>query len=234
MRIAVCIEENPEDDRLLVCMKKLYEKLMPGIEVCRYHDKKAFLKELRYRSFDLAYMNVSGGIQDACDTILKIRSINKSVPVFYATGYWRYVERLCDIDPVVVIRKPYAETVFRSISAVKKADSLTEDCFFEYFFKKRIYKIRINEILYFESNGRNIVIHTNAGRQERFLGRLDAVERKLREDGQFFVRCHQSYLIRCRAIRQYGSDRLLLKNNEVLPVSQKRKDGFFDVISQIS
>lgn len=74
-------------------------------------------------------------------------------------------------------------------------------------------------ILYVESNRRKITVHTFQ-RQNSYYQRLDTAERLL---GNSFLRCHQSYLVNLRHIRELKPEGFLLYNGSAVPISRSRR-----------
>ena len=81
----------------------------------------------------------------------------------------------------------------------------------------RSVQLPLHQIYYLESQRRKIIAHMVEDQVE-FYGRLDALEELLGPSG--FLRCHQSYLVNLRYIRQLGSSSLTLPHNCSLPVSR--------------
>lgn len=78
-------------------------------------------------------------------------------------------------------------------------------------------QIPLYQIAYLESQRRKIIAHM-PGEAVEFYERLDHLAGLL--SGAGFIRCHQSYLVNSRYIRQLGSSDLLLSDGTRLPVSR--------------
>lgn len=83
--------------------------------------------------------------------------------------------------------------------------------------QRRSVQLPLRQVLCFESRRRKVVAHMADDRVE-FYGRLDALEELLASSG--FLRCHQSYLVNKRYIRQLDGTSLTLANGVALPVSR--------------
>ena len=79
--------------------------------------------------------------------------------------------------------------------------------------------IPLNDIYYFESNRRVLVIHTRKG-EVTFYGKLDDIQKNLA--GKDFIRTHQSFLVNALKIKTVKKDSVELSDGEVLPVSKSR------------
>ena len=69
------------------------------------------------------------------------------------------------------------------------------NAYFQFTSKKEIRKVALKEIMYFSSSDRVISVHLTNGTVERFYGKLDGVEKELKENNKRFLRIHQSYLV---------------------------------------
>jgi DNA-binding LytR/AlgR family response regulator len=79
--------------------------------------------------------------------------------------------------------------------------------------------IPLNDILYFESNKRVLIVHTK-GEDLSFYGKLDDIEGSLKNDN--FIRIHQSFLVNALKIKSVSKTEVALKNGDILPVSKSR------------
>ena len=86
---------------------------------------------------------------------------------------------------------------------------------------QRSYKlIRIQDIMYLESQGHYLSIHCADGENYRFRGRMAVYEEMLQ--GCFFVHSAKSYLINCAYIEQIGEE-VKLKEEISVPCSKARR-----------
>ena len=88
-------------------------------------------------------------------------------------------------------------------------------------------RIRQNEIVYLESDGHRITIHTTGG-DYHIYRRLGEFEDDLSESG--FLRIHKSFLVNISFVRQIRRYSMTLENGIVLPVSKMK---YMDIKKQI-
>ena len=82
--------------------------------------------------------------------------------------------------------------------------------------------MRLADILYFESDRRQITLYTKQGACT-YYEKLDTIEKQLCTKD--FVRCHQSFLVNAKEIRTVKADVLTLLNGDTLPVSKSRRES---------
>lgn len=129
-------------------------------------------------------------------------------------------------ESFMTLRKPIHEKEFlESFREAYHCLKRNKRCFvFRY--RGREDRIPMEEILYFESRGRKILLHLRDGGCKSFNGRLSQVERKLLCSGQVFLRIHQSYLVNYSCISSRMGKKLELTDGTILPISESRAQPF--------
>lgn len=150
--------------------------------------------------------------------------------------------RAYDADALIVFVTSSAEYVFRGYEVkafryVLKTEishafrKILEECVEELCAAAQTYTfrtgaqdtaVRLADILYFESNRRQITLHTKQGTYT-YYEKLDAIEKQL--FGKDFVRCHQSFLVNAKEIHTVKADSLTMLNGDTLPVSKSRRES---------
>ncbi len=85
---------------------------------------------------------------------------------------------------------------------------------------KNITKILCKDILYFESSGRKVLLHTLQHSYE-FYDKLNHIEENLK-DFQF-VRIHKAYLVNIDNVESFQYERLSLTDGTILSISEKNR-----------
>ena len=91
--------------------------------------------------------------------------------------------------------------------------------YFSFTNEKGLFKIKITDIYYFESNMRTLSV-CHLGGKTTFTGKISEVEESLSE--QSFFRIHKSYVVNLKHIRNIFKDTVTLENGEELPLSRHR------------
>ena len=142
-------------------------------------------------------------------------------------GYLEYAADIFEADPFYFLAKPIKEkkltdAIDRALEKIKEED---RSCLLLQS-RGEIVKIKIDDIWYVESSRRNLTIY-EAGESSRVLMKLSDMEKLLPE---YFLRCHQSYLVNMDRIRKFTLDGIVLIDGRVIPVSRARytetKDKF--------
>lgn len=85
--------------------------------------------------------------------------------------------------------------------------------------KESLYRVPYTGIIYFESNQRKVILHSNKQIIE-FYGKLNEVIEKLQSGS--FIRCHQSYIINAAKVRKFDKAGrcFVMENGEVIEISK--------------
>lgn len=226
-KVAICCDANKNEDYLALLFLRICKKILLGVEIFRYNDSEKFLWQIENgTNFDFAYINIQSDIKDSLRFIIRLRQAEKEMPILFATEYVEQIQKVYGVCPIIFMRKPLPRKALMKLIGDMKSELGLSDYFFEYEYNRRCYRIHIDDILFFESNARNIVIHRKDGTCEFFCGKLDCVEEMLIRDNLGFIRIHQSYLVSYHAIRKTCMDGVVLMDGSFLPISKSKHAHF--------
>ena len=97
---------------------------------------------------------------------------------------------------------------------------------FKYKINRDTFYANINEILYFKSDDRRILIVKESG-DEEFYGTIENVYTQLKDRG-FFIP-HRSYLVNYRFIRGFQAKIIIMTNDTQIPISDNRRKEIFKI-----
>ncbi len=83
---------------------------------------------------------------------------------------------------------------------------------------KSTFKINCSDIIYVESLNSKCIIHSSCGKKYAVYKHLDDIEKEI--DNKYFLRCHQSYLVNMKHIRQIEKN-FELKNGDIISICQR-------------
>ena len=174
-----------------------------------------------------------------------VRSLIDRPMVIFTTAYSQYAIEGFKLDAVDYLLKPFDFADFSR--AVSKAHSLyelrqnqrttpeeaplaeAEPKDTEYISVKADYKVslvKISEIVYLESEGEYVRIHTADGKTLTTLYRLKNMEAALPADS--FMRVHRSYIVNLHRIAGYAKGRIFFSSDErdFVPIGENYRDAF--------
>ncbi len=217
IRVAICDDDvvfTTRVEELILDFGRAY-----SFETCVYFDGSTLLESIRQGNcFDIIFMDMEMKQIDGIRAAKTIREIDEDVQLIYISGYEEYALQLFEVSPVGFLKKPLYPDQFRQ--CLKKALDILETriLYFSYRNHYRENKIRLKDILYFESIYRKIYIHTKQG-TDYFYGKLSDIEVELENSVIPFIRIHQSYLVNYHHISQYQSSKIIMENGVELTVS---------------
>jgi DNA-binding LytR/AlgR family response regulator len=231
-RIAVCDDEPTmvaDMERMLLRFKEKHKldleiiAFLSGEELCRTLESGEV--------FHLLYLDVCMKLLDGIEVGRKIREeyLDESLQIVYVSSSKSHTLQMFENRPMNFLPKPVAEEAVER--TLLKALSLWErnQSDFEFQIGKRQYRVKINEIMYFESDNKKILIHTIVNTLE-FYGKLSLVEKQL--VGNHFVWIHKSYLVNYMYIREAMYDEIILSTGLRLPITQTFRKGVRDFMVQ--
>jgi hypothetical protein len=163
--------------------------------------------------------------------IKKVRTVRKDIHITVCVDSMDMIETAFSLKPDGMIQY-YASQVALA-QYMKKLikfdeDEKVDDNLISLKRKSAIFKIDINEIIYAESDGRQINVffknHTNLS----FYLKLNELQDMLPDK---FIRVHQSYLVNIDEIERIENGYLVLKEGEIIKISKKYIDWVKQMIS---
>lgn len=221
LKIAICDDNVPFTTELesLVKSTALHHHIKVDTDI--FFDGKSLYHHICSGIYyDLIYLDIEMNNLNGIEVARHLRSDNLSTILIYISAYETYYKQLFEVEPFRFISKPVDVTLFEKyfLSAYQRICSHTN--YFTYSFHQTYSKVPFSEIIFFESKGRCILIHTST-QTHRFLGKLDEVEMKINKYKLDFLRIHQSYLINPQYICSMTLSSVLLQNNYRLTISPK-------------
>lgn len=173
-------------------------------------------------NFQIVLLDIKMQDLNGISTAKTLRVYDPDALIVFVTSSAEYVFRGYEVKAFRYVLKTELSHAFRKIleECVEELCAATQT----YTFRAGTQDIavRLADILYFESNRRQITLYTRQG-SYTYYGKLDTVEDTLcRQD---FVRCHQSFLVNAKEIRIVKADSLTMLNGESLPVSKSRREA---------
>lgn len=218
MRIAVVDDE--ESWRIIVeALIKSYP-WEEDVEIETFNSGEAFYRQ---EGFDVVFMDIEMGKMDGFEAARKYKEKNEEAIIIFLTthtelsrrGYLvnalRYIDK-CQIDEEM-------EEAFVAITNLRDREHELQ---FRVVCVGEI-SLKIKEILYFETVGRNVVIRTS-GDDYTTNCQMEELEKELAPWG--FFRCHKSYLVNLGNVLDYSKKDVYFKKGKYAMVSARKYSEF--------
>lgn len=223
LRIAICDEDqiicSGIENIIINYSKKINEKMEIEVFYSGGELLKFILKEY---CFDLIFieMNLNHINGITVGKILRDLLDYQTVQIVYMSKTDKYLKELFNIRPMHFITKPIDP--YKIIDDIRLAMKLTDKlgAFFSYKKGYEIHKIPLKNILYFESDDREVRMVTTNG-EELFYGKLEHIYNQVVK--YQFVQIHKSYIINYSHASKINYNEVIMSNTDCLPISQSRR-----------
>lgn len=220
MRIAIC------DDEKEICgqLKRLVLRQRADCEVFLFDSGRQLL-EARQR-FHIILMDIQMEGMSGIETAKALRMKDENAVLIFVTALREYVFDAFDVSAFHYLLKPVSEDKFRKVfeSACRQAQRREEEEGEQIFFRTRMrsFTLQKRDILYVESRGRKVDIHT-ARECVTVYATMNGLGSQL---GENFYRCHRGYLVNLSHVAEYEPDRILLDSGEAVFMARDKYAEF--------
>lgn len=220
-KIAICDDIIPTTSEIEELLNRIGAEQNYHLDIDIFFDGLTLIQKIKSGiSYDVIYLGIEMKLLDGIHTGRLLRNLNAPSLLIYISAYERYYKQLFEVEPFRFLLKPIDHALFKQyfLAACRRLEK--KALFFPFAFNHRIYKILIADILYFESCGRYIFIHT-LRREYRYIDKLQRIEDYCLKHHLDFLRIQQSFLINPYYIHSLCLSEVTLYNDVTLPVSKK-------------
>lgn len=223
MKIAICDDEK----EMCSSLKRLVLKQRPDCEVSLFDSGRQMLQS-RQR-FQIVLMDIQMEGMSGIETARALRMKDENAVLIFVTALKEYVFEAFDVSAFHYLLKPVSGETFRRVfdracrEAEKRGREEAEQVFFRT--RNRSFTLRKQDILYVESRGRKVDIHT-VRECVTVYATMNSLEEQL---GEGFYRCHRGYLVNLAHVSEYEPDRILLEGGETAFMARDKYTEFVRV-----
>ncbi|MCM1193067.1 MAG: LytTR family DNA-binding domain-containing protein [Butyrivibrio sp.] len=220
MRIAIC------DDEKEICsqLKRMVLKQRADCEVCLFDSGKQLLQS-RQR-FSVILMDIQMEGMSGIETAKALRMKDENAVLIFVTALKEYVFDAFDVSAFHYLLKPVSDEKFSRVfeSACREAERRQQEAEEQIFFRTRTRSFTLlkKDILYVESRGRKVDIHT-VKECVTVYGTMNGMQEQL---GGNFYRCHRGYLVNLTHVAEYEPDKILLGSGETVFMARDKYGEF--------
>jgi len=222
IKIAICDDENKFISELVGFIKRYSEDSGTAICTVVYSDGDELLRKYP-TDIDLLFLDIQMPKVNGLQVAETIRKTDPKVSIIFLTSMAQYALEGYKYQATNFIIKPIKYV--RLKNELDRWLHLYEQEQTEYVVVSNDtgkYKVPLNRLQYVETYGRNLMVHTDDDNIVAYR-KMKEFENELPESS--FVRCHASYLVNLRFVKQVKKLEIELTTGACLPISQpKRKD----------
>ena len=223
-RIGICDDDKELCSGLEEQIYRIAGELSLKAEVFVWYSGESILQDLKKGiQLDMIFLDIElaqkNGI--AVGKYIRDEMEDMQTHIVYISAMENYAMQLFKVQPLDFLVKPISdgqinEVLLRSIKQRKRSEA-----FFEFQKGNSVLRISTNDILYFMSMDRKILIVKKDG-QEEFYGKLKSIADNLPSD---FMMIHQSYIVNQMYVSEYTYEWLKMMNDTIINISKPyRKD----------
>ena len=217
MRIAICDDEEQYRAQLMACLTKLGGALDTDVE--SFYDGNELLREYEKEPFDIVFLDIEMPLMDGITLAKKLRAISEKVYIVFLTGHVEYAIEGYEVNALRYLTKPVQIEKLKEVLQFVKDKSKSHR---QLIIKEDGEEILINleDIIYFEAQNQNVLIHTTRG-DHNIRYNIGDFENQLKNDG--FFRTHRGFIVSLSKVKRLVKNDVILSGDEgevIVPVSR--------------
>ena len=221
LSVAVCDDEVQVRKELIARSADYFAYADIDGRFTEFADGESLLASYENGTADFQIVLLDIKMQDL-NGISAAKALRADALIVFVTSSAEYVFRGYEVKAFRYVLKTEISHAFRKILEECVAELCATAQTYTFRSGTQDTAVRLADILYFESNRRQITLHTKQG-THTYYEKLDTIEKQLR--GKDFVRCHQSFLVNAKEIRTVKGDALTMSNGDALPISKSRREA---------
>ena len=220
LNIAICDDEKAIREQI----NELIKKEKAGIGIDLYETGDALLAA--DKKFDIVFLDIQMEGTDGIETAKKLRERDEDTILIFITGIREYVFQAFDVAAFHYLLKPVEEDKFHEVfhraerELEKRKSKRRETVFIKT--RNRSFSLEKDSILYIESRGKKVEIHTKGETIEAYAS-MNELEAQL---GEGLFRCHRGYLVNMAYVAEYDSESITLNNGEYVYLAKEKYGEF--------
>ena len=218
MKIVLCEDEPAQQQWMETALLEWQKISGTAVEILVYGSgEELFFKKEEWVDADTIILDVELKEMNGMEIAKSIRKIDKDVPLFFATGYEKYVFEGYEVGAISYIMKPIdKEKLFETLDKAKDMRGKNRPCLLveQGDESKRVY---VSDIAYIESDGHYCRIRTREGEisvREKISRLWEQVK------GQSFIMCHRSYLVNMAYVSRITKKEVVLDDGSEIPLAR--------------
>ena len=169
-------------------------------------------------------IQITGQMEMMVQNIAKRNFVDADIEVFWdgKSNHENHMKESFMVRPFRFLVKPVNEKQMEICFKAAYEEICSGDFYFRYSYQRMNHKVLIRDILYFESNKRKVRIVTEDKIFELY-GKLNEIEKSLKECKASFLRVHQSYLVNYKHVKGQSYDFVVMDNERKISISEDRR-----------
>lgn len=231
LKVAVCDDIQEVVTQITEYLDEYQQLNNCVLDVKPFYNAEDLWEHLKSNSCDLIILDIElvkmNGVE--LGHLIRTKLHDYAMKIVYISAKDCYDRQLLDVQPFSFLPKPIdKEKLFKMIDLTIELLSDTER-FFVFENKQGAFRIKLNNILYFESFDHDIKIATVSGSYE-FKSTLSEIMKQL--SNSRFLQVHRSYIINYNNTSHIKYEEITMSNGDKIPVGRDRRKVVRKIISE--
>ncbi len=218
MRVIVC-----DDDKLFLqqfrnTLEKAFNARRQAVEIVCVESGADLFRTLGKQSADVVFLDIEMPDEDGFSVARRLSKLANKPLLVFTTSIETLVFESFEHEPIWYLLKSNMNQLPAVIDKIIHKLEHTKK-YLEYLNSNTQHRVPLSDILYLESKDHYITLHTQ-NEIYRFRGKLSDIEKQVGKE--FFIRCHASYLVNFQYVKALGKGKLLLSDNNIIPISRNK------------
>lgn len=224
--VGICDDEKGTCAEIEEYVYEFFNSINCSVDVMVWYDAETCLKDIENNSdINVLFLDIELPNKNGIDLGDKIRNklhLN-CLHIVYISSKTNYAMELFKIHPYDFLIKPInSDMVCDVLTKILLIDK-TDQRYFSYTFNKILYKVAVGSIVFLESRGRKICIHSNDLKIREYNGKLKNALADL--PGQF-VMINQSYIVNLKYVIECGYEYVVMQTRDTISITSKYRETF--------
>lgn len=227
VRIAICDDEKKEIE-LLSAALLAYD---PSFEIVSYTRGETLVDDFQdcTPSVDILFLDIYMPGLNGIETAQKIHNRYPELKTIFLSSSKDHYPQAYEVFAFNYILKPLdRERLYTVLNRAVAEIGKEQGRKIRIQYKSAVHNVNCRDIRYIESRDKLLLIHLVDEKTLQCYGKLDEMIKELQE--QFFIRCHQSFIVNIRHVTQMG-DNYFRAGQVVIGISKKylktAKDAYY-------
>ncbi|MGL5752883.1 MAG: LytR/AlgR family response regulator transcription factor [Paraclostridium sp.] len=235
IKIGLCEDNNLYIEQLSSILKKIEKDNNLEFEINSFNSGEDLVEFCSKHKdyFDILFLDVLMDGMNGIEAAQAIRNMYSSAYMIFVTSSKEYALDSYSVNAYGYILKPYSHDSIENkvLELIDKIDLNKKNTIYVKN-NQDIYSLRLDDVVYFESNLRKITAYLINGEKITFYNKISNLESEI--DSSLFIRCHRSFLVNLIYVKNIVASDLITTTEEFLPISKKylssTRDAFTDYI----
>lgn len=221
LNIAICDDEKIITGELDTLLNEIGKELGIRNNIDIFFSGERLCESIACGSgnYDIIFLDIELNEMNGVDVGHFIRNElkNEIIQIVYISSKEDYAMKLFKTRPLDFVIKPIKKEEIKETIKVALQIIHSGKQIFEYSKGQTLLRVPVEEIMYFESSQKKIIIHM-AGRDDMFYGKLNEIVERINNPN--FIYIHKSYLVNYSYVKRFEYDKAILINDKILSISQ--------------